>query len=63
MTFKEFLILKEIPFKDDGESVLVDEEYLLNHEEEIMENFPNFEFLSLFIRHNAYPVRITDDKN
>lgn len=44
MTFKEFLILKEIPFKDDGEFVLVAEEYLLNHEEEIMENFPNFEF-------------------
>lgn len=57
MTFKEFLIKYDIPFKiDEKENILIDDNLLIPYEEEIRKIIPKFEFIWDYRRYRNEPT-------
>lgn len=60
MTFKDFLVSKNIKFVEMvDEDVLVDEYTLIPFTEEIKQKFPDFEFIWEYRRHKNEPKGVS----
>jgi len=44
MTFKDYLIEKNIPFKEEGEDIWVEDHYLIPYIDEVLARFPELDF-------------------
>lgn len=60
MTFKEFLIEKNIKFKEvEDEGIIVSDELLYPHEKELRKILPKFEFEWEYLRYRNEPNGIS----
>ena len=62
MTFKEFLIYKDIPFKEDEEGIAVDDELIIPYELEFRELVKEGELWWDYLRYRNEPKRINDER-
>lgn len=44
MTFKDYLVEKNIPFKEEGEDIFVEDLHLMPHMDEVLAKFPELDF-------------------
>ncbi len=60
MTFKEYLIYRDIPFKENGELIEVEDKLIIPHEEEFRRLLPEAELWWDYLRYRNEPNRIGD---
>lgn len=44
MTFKDYLVEKNIPFKEEGEDIFVEDLHLMPYMDEVLTKFPELDF-------------------
>lgn len=44
MTFKDYLVEKNIPFKEEGEDIFVEDLHLMPYMDEVLAKFPELDF-------------------
>ena len=60
MTFKEYIILKGIPFQDFEDEFFVRDEDIAPHEEEVRRLFPEYKMIQEYIRYEGVPKSVSD---